>query len=97
MARTHHRNGALIFVAPRRRQFVILADVGIAARVGDGAWEIIAAEMGAEFRRGDPTGALEHGIAAIGDRLTQYFPVDSSRDGNELADELVVDGGGPIR
>jgi uncharacterized membrane protein len=97
MTRTQHRNGVLIFVAPRRRQFVILADVGIHARVGDAAWETIAAEMGAEFRRGDRTGALEHGIAAIGDRLTRYFMADPSHDANELPDELVVDGGGPIR
>jgi uncharacterized membrane protein len=97
MERTRHRNGVMIFVAPRRRQFVILGDAGIHARAGDSAWETIAGTIGAEFQRGDLTGGLERGVAAIGDRLAQHFPAEATRDANELPDELVVDGGGPIR
>jgi len=97
MERTRHRNGVLIFVAPRRRQFVVLGDVGIHARAGEAAWATITAAMGAEIRRGDLTAGLERGIAEVGERLAQYFPPDSSRDANELSNELVVEGGGPIR
>ena len=97
MTRTRHRNGVLIFVAPRRRQFVVLGDVGIHARAGEAAWATITAAMGAEIRRGDLTAGLERGIAEVGERLAQYFPPDSSRDANELSNELVVEGGGPIR
>jgi uncharacterized membrane protein len=97
MERTRHRNGVLIFVAPRRRQFVVLGDVGIHARAGEAAWAAIAGVMGAEIQRGDLTAGLERGIAEIGERLAKYFPPDSSRDANELSNELVVEGGGPIR
>jgi uncharacterized membrane protein len=97
MERTRHRNGVLIFVAPRRRQFVVLGDVGIHTRAGEGAWAAIAAAMGHEIQRGDLTAGLERGIAEIGERLAKYFPPDVGRDANELPDELVVEGGGPIR
>ena len=97
MARTRHRNGVMIFVAPQRRQFVILGDAGIHARAGDAAWETIAGAIAAEFQRGDLTAGLERGIAEIGHRLAKYFPADATRDTNELPDDLVVDGGGPIR
>jgi len=97
MQRTRHRNGVLIFVAPRRRQFVVLGDVGIHARAGEAAWAAIAEGMGAEIRRGDLTAGLERAIVEIGERLAQYFPPDVGRGANELSDELVVEGGGPIR
>jgi uncharacterized membrane protein len=97
MERTRHRNGVLIFVAPRRRQFVILGDVGIHVSAGEGAWAAIAGAMANEIQRGDLTAGLERGIAEIGERLAKHFPPDLSRDSNELSNELVVEGGGPVR
>jgi uncharacterized membrane protein len=97
MERTRQRNGVLIFVAPRRRRFAILADTGIHLRAGDGSWQAIADLLGRRFRAGDLTGGLEEGIAALGDCLAKHFPPDSKRVANELPDSVVVDGGGPIR
>jgi uncharacterized membrane protein len=97
MERTRQRNGVLIFVAPRRRSFAIVGDLGIHDRVGDGAWQTIAKLMGGEFRGGNLTGGLERGVAAVGECLAQHFPPDSKRDSNELSDAVVVEGGGSIR
>ncbi len=97
MERTRKRNGVLIFVAPRRRRFAIVGDVGIHSLAGDGAWTAIAELLGREFRAGDLTGGLAHGIAAVGDCLARHFPPDLDRHANELPDAVVVEGGGPIR
>ena len=96
MERTQHRNGVLIFVAPRRRRFAIVSDVGIHGRAGAGSWNEIADLMSRDFRARDLTGGLERGIAAIGECLAKHFPGDSKRDANELPNTVVVDGGGPI-
>jgi len=97
MEGTRHRNGVLIFVAPRRRRFAILGDAGIHARAGDHAWRSIVDLIGGEFRTGDLTGGLERGIAAIGESLAEHFPADAARDGNELPDAVVFDRGGSSR
>lgn len=97
MERTRRRNGVLIFVAPRRRRFAIVGDAGIHGLAGEGAWTAIADLMARHFRAGDPTGGLAEGIAAVGACLAKHFPPDPNRDGNELPDSVVVEGGGPLR
>jgi uncharacterized membrane protein len=91
MERTRERNGVLIFVAPWRRRFVILGDVGIHQRVSSTFWQDIAAPLEKGFRAGDLTGALERAIAEIGNRLAELFPYDPLHDLPELSDDVVID------
>jgi uncharacterized membrane protein len=88
MERTRQRNGVLLFVAPRRRQFAVLGDVGIHQRVQSEFWTEIAGKLTAAFRGGDLTGGLERAIAEIGDRLAAAFPPEATGDVNELADQV---------
>ncbi len=88
MRRTAQRNGVLLFVAPRRRQFAVLGDVGIHQQVENEFWTEVAARLSAAFRSGDLTGGLERAISEIGARLAAHFPAAAGENINELPDEV---------
>jgi uncharacterized membrane protein len=92
--RTEAHNGVLIFVVPARRQFVLLGDAGIHAKVGQAFWDAAAAAISSRFRAGDVTGALVDGIERIGAQLAEHFPHQGERDVNELGDDIDFGRGG---
>src|SRR5438445_9149441 len=53
MTRTAHRNGVLIYIAPKLRRFRILGDAGVHEQCGDEFWRQTASEMEEHFRRGE--------------------------------------------
>jgi len=87
MTRTAEKNGVLVFVAPRSRNFAILGDTGIHERCGDDFWRASAAEMTEHFRKGDFSGGIVATIRKIGDALATHFPPRGERR-NELPDEI---------
>jgi uncharacterized membrane protein len=95
MARTRHRNGVLVFVAPRRRQIALVADVGLDERVGVAFWREVVENMTARAKRGELSGGLVDGIAHIGEVLTTACPPDPNADANELPDTVSVMGQEP--
>src|SRR5581483_622820 len=74
MDRTAHRNGVLIFVAPRARRFAVIGDVAVHERCGDEFWRETAAEMSSHFQRAEFTRGLLHGIQKAGALLARHFP-----------------------
>ena len=86
MHKTESRNGVLICVSMRDRQFAIIGDSGIHEKVGAGFWDEVRDEMQQHFRKGDIPLALISGIARAGEKLKEHFPY---RDGdkNELNDK----------
>ena len=92
--RTSERNGVLLFIVPSRRQFVLLGDEGIHAKVGQAFWDEAAAAISARFRAGDMTGALVDGVERIGAQLAAHFPHQGERDVNELPDAVDFGRGG---
>ena len=90
MTKTAHRNGVLIYIAPKVRRFQILGDSGIHEKCGDNFWKETAAGMESCFRRGEFTESLVRGIEKIGDVLAAHFPREA-RDTNELPDEVTED------
>ena len=88
IANTHRRNGVLVFVAPRRRRLVVLADVAIDAALGTAFCEAVVAAIAERFRTGDLTGGLVHGIELIATQLAVHFPRGAA-DRNELPDAVV--------
>jgi hypothetical protein len=82
---TREASGILIYVQLVDRQVEILADRGIAARVGQGEWERICAEMVEAFGHGAyRRGALD-GIERATRLLALHFPAGAD-DRNELDD-----------
>jgi uncharacterized membrane protein len=74
MTRTAERNGVLIYVAPRARQFRILGDAGIHEKAGPQFWTDVAAGMEGHFRKGDFTEGVVEGIQRVGEALAAHFP-----------------------
>lgn len=90
MDKTQEKNGVLIFVAPRVRQFAVIGDAGVHARCGSKFWEQVAGEMTGHFKREHYTQGILHGIHKAGELLAQHFPRRPG-DRNELPDDIVED------
>jgi uncharacterized membrane protein len=90
MTHTPHRNGVLIYVAPKLRRFQILGDSGIHEKCGDEFWKETAAAMEERFRQGDFTEGLVHGVGKVGEVLAAHFPRDAG-EVNELPDKVTED------
>ncbi len=89
MTNTRDRTGVLIFLLLEDRQFCILADEGIHAKVGQDPWTSIATEMARLFRNGAFVDGLRHAVRGVGDILTLHVPRRGD-DRNELSDAVGV-------
>ncbi|MOA17803.1 hypothetical protein D3C78_1380720 [compost metagenome] len=82
---TEQNNGVLVYLLLADRDVEIVADRGMAARVGTQEWESICRVMEEAFRQGRfEQGALE-GIRAVTRLMVGHFPATAGR-GNELPD-----------
>jgi len=86
---TAHNNGVLIYLLLADRDFEIVADRGIDAKVGRAGWEKICVEMETEFRTGNFQGGVIRGIEAVSRELATHFPAHGAGR-NELPDAPVV-------
>ena len=89
MTKTKNRTGILIFLLLEDKKFFILADEGIHAKVEDGTWSRIAAEMSDHFSQKNFRRGMIHGIASVGTELTKFFP-GKQDDANELPNDVHV-------
>jgi uncharacterized membrane protein len=67
-------NAALILVAPKARQFAVLGDRALHARVGDDFWNGIVAESRTYFQRGAIADGVIAAVRRIGEALRTHFP-----------------------
>jgi uncharacterized membrane protein len=74
LSRAPGRNAVHFFVVPSRREFAVVGDAGAHERLGQEAWDSIAATVEKHFRSGDPTAGLIAGIEEAGRYLAQHFP-----------------------
>jgi len=89
MHKTEQRNGVLFFLAVNTRQFAILGDVGINAKVPDDFWNEIKIEVLNNFKKEKFTEGLSKGILMAGEKLKEHFP-HKNDDVNELSDEISI-------
>jgi uncharacterized membrane protein len=87
MHRTKERNGVLIFVAWKNRQFAIIGDEGIHRKVGDSFWSQTRDVMKGHFSAGNIAEGMVAGVRSIGERLKEYFPAQTG-DKNELSNTV---------
>lgn len=86
---TEDNSGVLIYLLLADRDIEIVADRGIAGKVGQHEWESIAKLMERHYRSGDfRTGTLE-GIRHVTELLAQHFPSGDDNP-NELSDKPVL-------
>ncbi|MDD2279854.1 MAG: TPM domain-containing protein [Bacteroidales bacterium] len=87
MHKTEQRNGVLFYLAASSKQFAVLGDAGINAKVPIDFWEGIKEEMQKYFRNGEFAPGLAKGIEMAGEKLKEFFPYQTD-DVNELSDEI---------
>ncbi len=87
MHETEQRNGVLFYLAVSNRQFAIIGDAGINAKVPEGFWDRIKEIMTDKFRDNRFAEGLAEGIRLTGEKLVEYFPYQDN-DLNELSDEI---------
>ncbi len=88
MDQTKERNGVLFYLALDSRQFAILGDKGINAKVSPDFWFEIKLAMQNHFTEGDFIHGLSNGVKMAGEALQKYFPYQKD-DKNELSNEIV--------
>lgn len=87
MSKTEHRNGVLIYLAVKSRQFAILGDKGIHKAVPENFWDSIKHQMLLDFRENKFSEGIIFAISAIGEQLKKHFP-HHANDKNELPDDI---------
>lgn len=73
-SRTKERHAVHFFVVPSRREFAVVGDATAHERLGQAAWDAVAATVQKHFRAGDPTGGLIAGIEDVAAHLARHFP-----------------------
>jgi putative membrane protein len=86
---TEARTGALIFVSLAERHAEVVADAGIAAKVGQAEWDAIIAGLVGEIRSRRLAEGLAAAVGHVGAVLAQHFPPKPG-DRNELANDVVL-------
>ncbi|MCF6130877.1 TPM domain-containing protein [Flavobacterium wongokense] len=87
MENTRERNGVIIYVAVKSKQFAIYGDKGINEKVSDDFWNCTKDVMAGHFQNGDFKQGLIDGILNAGEQLKKHFPyLDSDTD--ELSNEI---------
>ncbi len=87
MDNTRDRNGVIIYVAVKSKQFAIYGDKGINEKVSDDFWNCTKDIMEADFKSGNNCRALVDGIRNAGEQLQKHFPYQSD-DSDELTNEI---------
>ena len=89
MEKTKRRNGVILYIALKDRQFAILGDKGIHEKVGNEFWKHEAALLISYFTKGEIVNGIDACIREIGESLCRYFPFEGD-DENELPDDIVI-------
>ncbi len=86
---TEHNSGVLVYLLLADHDIEIVADRGIHARVGSGAWDAVAQSMEAAFGQGRFEQGVLDGIRQIGALLAAHFP-PGKHNPDELPDRPVI-------
>jgi len=87
MENTRERNGVIIYVAVKSKQFAIYGDKGINEKVGHDFWDCTKDVMANQFKNGNFKQGLIDSILRAGEQLKTHFPYQDN-DTNELSNEI---------
>ena len=87
MEQTQDRNGVIIYVAVKSKQFAIYGDKGINEKVPADFWDTTKDTIISHFKKGNFKQGLIDGILNAGEQLQKYFPYDEG-DTDELSNEI---------
>jgi uncharacterized membrane protein len=87
---TAHNSGVLIYLLLADQAIEIVADRGIADRVGDDEWRDVCELMRGPFVRGEYAAGAQAGIAAVTAILRRHLPADGLGNPDERPDRPVL-------
>lgn len=87
---TRERTGILIFVSYLEKQVRVLADEGIAKKIGPDLWRLVANGLAEEIGKNNVEAAFCEAVEKCGDLLAQYFPADKNDNPDELDNGVVI-------
>jgi uncharacterized membrane protein len=87
MDETELKNGVLIYLAVKDKNFVICGDKGINDLVPNDFWNCTRDVMAKNFKENNYKQGLVEGIIRAGEQLQKYFPFQDD-DSNELSNEI---------
>lgn len=87
MTKTALKNGVLIYLNTKTREFTVLGDLGIHQKVGSDFWAEAVFIMEKHFSEDRFADGIGEAIIKIGEKLAVFFPRQIT-DHNELPDEL---------
>jgi uncharacterized membrane protein len=90
MHKTKLRNGVLIYLAFKNRQFAVLGDAGINRVVPEDFWNTTKSIMEAHFKNSEFARGLIEGITMAGEQMKKHFPHQQD-DRNELSNKMTFD------
>lgn len=89
--KTETHSGILIFISYFEHEVRIIADAGIAEKISNDLWRIIADELAFEIKNGGFVSSLCNAIEKCGALLKEKFPLaDESQNPNELPDRFFI-------
>lgn len=90
MHQTIQRNGVLLYIAIKDKQFAIVGDKGIHEKIGGQAyWSKLADQMKSYFKANQFKEGICYCIQSIGLELALHYPLGVNENPNELPDEIV--------
>ena len=87
MDATELKNGVLIYLAVKDKNFVICGDKGINDAVPNDFWDCTRDVMALQFKEGNYKQGLINGVLRAGEQLQKYFPYLDD-DADELPNEI---------
>ncbi|MEO5621842.1 MAG: TPM domain-containing protein [Dokdonella sp.] len=87
---TEHNTGVLVYILLADHAIEIVADRGIAAKIGESEWLPICVLMQKHFVESDYERGAIAGVEAVGELLAKHFPTNGERNRDELPDRPVL-------
>ncbi len=87
MHETKLRNGVLLYVNPRLKQFALFGDEGIHEKVKQEYWDQLAERVTRSIKEKDLVHGIIHAIDNIGEVLKMHFP-STGKNANELRNDV---------
>jgi uncharacterized membrane protein len=88
MHKTEARNGVLIYISEKSRQFALFGDEGIFGKEPEQFWLGEKMGMREQFREGRFAEGVIHAVQTVGQMLEKHFPGKDDRL-NQLPDEII--------
>jgi len=88
MYETTDRNGILIYIAYKDKDFALFGDKSICDKIEANFWQVESKQLASYFSRQDYANGILGCIQQVGKQLNHFFPWEGANK-NELPDEIV--------